>query len=74
MTSNDVGHWQRVNATSTDPNSPVLASDPTPTYVYQPVQPTSGIILDQKVLVGLVLVIGIVVGISIILVVDKYKN
>jgi hypothetical protein len=73
MTMNDVGHWQRVNATSSD-QIQTVPSDQLPTYVYQPVQPTEGIVLDQKVLVGLVLILGIVVGVSIILVLDKYHK
>lgn len=73
MTQNDVGHWQRVSTPSTS-TVPDVPSDQVPTYYYQPPQPTEGIILDQKVLVGLVLILGIVVGITFILVVDKYKK
>lgn len=72
MTSNDVGHWQRVNASAAVDQLSTTTDQPT--YVYQSVQPTEGIVLDQKVLVGLVLLLGVVVGITIILVLDKYHK
>jgi hypothetical protein len=71
MTQNDVGHWQKMNAASAVEQ---VASAEVPTYAYQSFPPTDGIILDQKVLVGLVLILGIIVGITFILVVDKYHS
>jgi hypothetical protein len=76
MTQNDVGYWKRMSAASA--TSRVIASsdssDTQPSIYYQQIQPTDGIVLDQKVLVGMILILGIVAGITIMLVVDKYSS
>lgn len=76
MTANDVGQWQRVNVTATDVSTGTTTTsstaDDVPTYYYTP--PTQGVVLDQKVLVGLTLVLGIVAGVVLILVIDRYSS
>ena len=75
MTANDVGQWQRVSNTSVDTtNSTASVTDQVPTYYYNAPQATQGIVLDQKVLVGLTLVLGIVAGVVLILVIDRYSS
>jgi prophage tail gpP-like protein len=76
MTANDVGHWQRVNVSSSVDQLQTsvdqgVASQPVYSYVQQA---TNGIVLDQKVLIGLTLILGVVVGVTLILLLDKYKK
>lgn len=77
MTSNDVGHWQRLNVSSSvdqlqsSVDQGVATAQPVYSYMQQA---TSGIVIDQKVLIGLTLVLGVVVGVTLILLLDKYKK
>jgi hypothetical protein len=82
MTENDVpmvpsnGQWVQV-----DPQDPTTAiAAPAPKYVQAPPMkavetlPTEGIVLDQKVFVALVLLLGAIAGIVLMLILDKYSR
>jgi hypothetical protein len=82
MTDNDMapipspGHWVHIDPS----NSAAVMANPTvaPQYIQRitPMEttPTSGIVLDQKVLIALVLVLGAVAGIILMMILDKYAS
>lgn len=84
MTSNDMpllpstGQWEEVNPQN---SAAVLANPNVPQYRVAQMPPaksmeetpaTAGIVLDQKVFVALVILLGAIAGIVLMLVLDKY--
>jgi hypothetical protein len=75
MTSNDVSTWKRATASAVPTPDDVQYSPQayTPQFFHSQ-DVSTGIVLDQKVLVGLTLILGIVTGVVILLVIDKYSK
>jgi hypothetical protein len=80
MTENDMtptplpGQWMQVND-AVPPSAALVTTTPqviTRVRAVEDVPATTGIVLDQKVLIPLILLLGVIAGVILIMILDRY--